>query len=233
LYWRLVHREQESDSMTPPRGTGSRRRFLGSAAAFALALVATPLRAEQDDGATDTPLPPDTTVPSQAEEFVSSIANSILAVARSSLAPNDKKLQFQTLLEAYADIPTIAVFSLGRYAGLLTEDRRESYYSLVSGYISRIFVTHSANLGGRDVNVTGSIARSERETLVESTVWFESGKSLPVIWRVIATDVGFKVFDVGVNGIWLAIQQRSEFVSIIRRNDGDIEALVAFLTRNN
>lgn len=216
--------------MTPPRGSdaiGHRRRFLGSAAAFALALfalalVATPLRAEQHAD-----------MPSQAEEFVSSIANSILAVARSNLAPNDKKLQFQTLLEAHADIPTIAVFSLGRYASLLAEDRRESYFSLVSGYISRIFVTHSANLGGRAVNVTGSIVRSERETLVESTVWFESGKSLPVIWRVIATDVGFKVFDVGVNGIWLAIQQRSEFVSIITRNDGDIEALVAFLTRNN
>jgi phospholipid transport system substrate-binding protein len=222
----------KSQSMSP--FSRLRRDLIGSA--LAMTGLATVRGAwAQDAESDDAPLPlqPDEELPSQAEEFIATIAGDILAVAHSDLPPDDKKLRFQALLEAHADIPTIAVFSLGKYASRLAEEMREQYFTLVAGYISRIFVTHSTNLGGRAVNVTGSTIRSERETLVQSMVWFDSGRALPVIWRVIATDVGFKVFDVSVNGIWLAIQQRSEFVSLIQENNGDINALLAFLTRNN
>ncbi len=181
------------------------------------------------------PLPDQTVIPPlphPAEEFISSIAGSILAVAVSDATADEKKARFQALLIAHAHIPTIAIFSLGQFANRLADEHRQPYFELVSGYIARIFVTHSSNLKGRSVEVTGSHERSEKETLVHSKVWFDSGRALPVIWRVIRTDVGFKVFDVSVNGIWLTFQQRTEFVSIIRKAKGDLNALFAFLTRN-
>ncbi len=213
--------------------TISRRKLLTASALLGVT-VASPYALAQraDDNLFEpnsTPLP----LFLPAEDFIATIAGSLLLVAKAEVDDDEKKAQYQALLETYADIPTIAEFSLGRYASSLTDDVRENYYSLVAGYISRIFVIHSSNLAGRDVEVLSSRVRDERETLVESRVWFESGRSLPVVWRVISTADGLKVFDVSVNDIWLAIQQRAEFVAVITENNGDLTALLEFLTRNN
>jgi len=218
-----------------PRNPARRTVLIGCAAALATVVSGgIGARAESASDVTGTAsVQSDPTLPHPAEEFVRSIADDLLAIARSSDDGDTKHAKFQALLIAHAHIPTIAEFSLGPFASTLTDDQREPYYALVSSYISRIFVTHSANLRGRSVDVTGTNVRSEREALVSSKVWFESGRALPVIWRVIRTENGFKVFDVSVNGIWLTIQQRSEFVSVIRKNNGDVQALLAFLDRND
>ena len=140
-----------------------------------------------------------------------------------------KKKQFREMLNTYADIPTIAVFSLGKYARRLNDEDRETYYGLVVDYISHIFALHADGFGGEKVSILGSSKRSEREMLVSSKVRFSNGRSLPVAWRVLKSAKGYKVFDVSVNGIWLAIQQRSEFTSVIQRNNGSIKALLDFL----
>jgi phospholipid transport system substrate-binding protein len=221
----------DADQVAGPKPT--RRWLLGAVAAFAVTSRVSGARAEGDAAVSDPVVLTDPTVNSAAEEFVAIIARDLLNIAQSTASNDDKKALFQTLLETHADIPTIAVFSLGQYASRLADEERERYYTLVAGYISRIFVTHSTNLAGRAVRVTGSRVRSESETLVESKVWFDSGEALPVVWRVIATEAGLKVFDVSVNGIWLAIQQRAEFVSVIQRHDGELAGLLAFLDRNN
>lgn len=164
-----------------------------------------------------------------AEEFITVLANQVLDIVKNDDRLPGKREAFRSMLVANADIPAIAVFSLGRYARSLTDNDRKDYYRLVAAYISHIFVTHAVGLGGEEVTVTGSVRRSEREVIVSSKVRLINGNSLPVTWRVIEDNGQFKVFDVSVNGIWLAIQQRSEFVSVVKRADGNIGALLDFL----
>ena len=192
----------------------ARRHFvLGTmAAALTVSLAPVPVYARQS-----------------AEEFINVLANQVLDIVKNDDRLPEKREAFRTMLVANADIPAIAVFSLGRYARKLSERDRIDYYGLVAAYISHIFVTHAVNLGGEQVSVTGSVRRSEREMLVSSRVRLIDGNSLPVTWRVVEIDGAFKVFDVSVNGIWLAIQQRSEFVSVVKRAGGDVQALLAFL----
>ncbi|MGI9413952.1 MAG: ABC transporter substrate-binding protein [Hyphomicrobiales bacterium] len=163
------------------------------------------------------------------EEFIGRISNQVLTVVNSAATAGVKKQQFKEMLTAHADIPTIAVFSLGKYARRLNDRDRETYYGLVIDYISHIFALHADGFNGETVTIVGSNKRSDRETLVSSKVRFANGRSLPVAWRVLTAGGGYKVFDVSVNGIWLAIQQRSEFVSVIQRNNGNIKALLEFL----
>lgn len=195
------------------RGRMRRRFVLGTtAAALAVSLAPLPVFGRQS-----------------AEEFINVLANQVLDIVKNDERLPEKREAFRTMLVANADIPAIAVFSLGKYARRLSERDRVDYYSLVAAYISHIFVTHAVNLGGEQVNITGSVRRSEREMLVSSRVRLIDGNSLPVTWRVIEADGGFKVFDVSVNGIWLAIQQRSEFVSVVKRAGGNVQALLEFL----
>ena len=167
------------------------------------------------------------------ESFIAALADELLAIIIKDAPRAQKKEQFQALLVERADIPAIARFSLGRFVRKLPERDRKNYYALVAAYISSIFATHAIGLAGEAVTVTGSTRRSERETVVSSKVKFASGRSLTVDWRVRETDGVYKVFDVSINGIWLAIQQRSEFISVIKRGGGTIDALLEHLRKHS
>ncbi len=167
------------------------------------------------------------------EKFIADLADELLAIIVTQAPRAEKKVRFQALLVDRADIPAIATFSLGRFARRLPESDRTDYYELVASYISSIFATHAIGLAGEAVTVTGSVKRSDRESLVSSKVKFASGRSLAVDWRVIQADGVYKVFDVSINGIWLAIQQRSEFMSVIKRGGGTVDALLDYLRQRS
>ncbi|MGE0239865.1 MAG: ABC transporter substrate-binding protein, partial [Parvibaculaceae bacterium] len=41
----------------------------------------------------------------------------------------------------------------------------------------------------------------------------------------------FRIFDVNVDGIWLASTQKTNFVSVLKKNKGDISALLDYLRK--
>jgi phospholipid transport system substrate-binding protein len=53
-----------------------------------------------------------------------------------------------------------------------------------------------------------------------------------VAWRVIGTGGGWKVVDVQLKGVWLAITEQQDFVSTIDNAHGDISVLIARLQRD-
>jgi len=52
-----------------------------------------------------------------------------------------------------------------------------------------------------------------------------------VSWRVIAEGGGWRVVDVQVDGVWLAITQQQDFVSTIDNAGGNIQVLIDQLKR--
>jgi hypothetical protein len=73
--------------------------------------------------------------------------------------------------------------------------------------------------------------RSSRDLTIEkcngNIVETSLGGRSRMVWRL----AGGRIRDVRVRDVWLAIQLRSKFTDIIRRNDGDVGALLAFLRR--
>src|SRR5438270_5537747 len=158
-----------------------------------------------------------------AESFVSSVGNGVLAAAR-----NNSVGQFRSLLKASADVPTIAIYSLGPYRKGLTKDLEGEYFRLVEDYISKVFASHSKSLAGQKLNVLGSRDAGD-STIVRSEIAFDGGRTVPVTWRLIKRGGGFRVFDVNVDGVWLASTQKTNFTSVLKKSGGDISALLAYL----
>lgn len=195
-------------------GPVSRRAFLGCLG-VGLATVATGSYA-----------PPSAHAATAAESFVSSIGKSVLAAARSGSGS-----QFRSLLRKSADIRTIALFSLGNYRSKLPANRQREYFSLFEAYIAKVFVSNASKLGGSTISVTGSQQRSD-SVIVTSQIQFADGRQpMPVAWRLVRAGGGYKIFDVSIQGIWLAIQQRSNFVSLLNQNNGNMDALFNFLRK--
>jgi len=162
---------------------------------------------------------------SPAEKYVESVGNGILAAARSKSVG-----KFRSILQRNGAISTIAIYSLGPYRKKLPASRRAEYYRLVVKHISKVFAAHSAKLAGQSLKALSSRSKG-KSVIVKSKLKYSSGKTSNVTWRLIKSGSGYKVFDVNVQGIWLANTQKTDFISVMRRNNGNINALFTYLKK--
>lgn len=160
---------------------------------------------------------------SPAESFVQTVGNSVLAAARNGSVEN-----FRSVLRANADLDTIALFSLGSYRKNLDAGKKAEFVGLVEAYISRVFSENAARLAGESLEVSSSQEASD-SVIVKSVLKYPDGRSTPVTWRLTKRGGGYKIFDVNVEGIWLATTQKTNFVSVLNQNNGDIDALLTYL----
>jgi len=160
---------------------------------------------------------------SAAEAFVERVGAGVLSAANAGSVS-----AFRSLLRSNADISSIALFSLGPYRRKLPASRRSEYYRLVENYISGVFAAHAKSLQGQSLTASGSRDASD-SVIVTSSFKSASGRTVPVIWRLVKRGGGYKVFDVNVEGIWLATTQKTNFISVLKQNNGDFNALIAYL----
>jgi len=160
---------------------------------------------------------------SPAESYVTKVGNGVIAAAR-----NNSVGQFRSLLRANADIAAIAIYSLGPYRKSLTGDVKAEYYSLVEGYIAKVFQQNAKKLAGQGLEVKDTKDAGD-SVLVRSVLNFGGGNAVPVTWRLVKRGGGYRIFDVNVDGIWLASTQKTNFVSVLKKNNGKMSALLDYL----
>jgi len=160
-----------------------------------------------------------------AEKYVERVGSSVLAAARAGSVSS-----FRSLMQRNAAIPRIAIYSLGPYRKKLPAGRAREFYRLVTGNIAGVFARYSKRLAARSIKAVSSRNRG-REVIVKSKLQYASGKTSNVTWRLIKQGSSFKIFDVNVQGIWLAGIQKTDFTSVLRRNNGDINALFSYLKK--
>lgn len=165
-----------------------------------------------------------------AENFVSKVGNAVLkVVGNSALSNGQKSRKFKSVLGSRADMRRIGIFALGPYARKIKGSQRQEYNRLVKKFVIQVYFKRLLEFGksGGKIEVLGSKARG-KEVIVSSNVKFNNGRVLPVKWRLTRTG-GYRLFDLNIAGVWLTLEQRSVFVSIIRRNNNDIGALIKHL----
>ena len=190
----------------------TRRRFLStmtsSAALAAVSLSPTPVLA--DIG---------------AEQFVTKVAGQAIAAARSGSAS-----AFRTLVRRNSAISSVASFALGKYRRKLPASKRREYNRLVRELVIKLFVENARSFAGQSYVVKSSSARSNKDIIVKGRLLFAGGRDATMEWRVIRKGSRYKVFDVRVKGVWLALQMRQEFVSVLsRKSGGDFDGLMRYL----
>lgn len=168
-----------------------------------------------------------------AEAFVHSLASEAIDIlGRTSLAAADREAAFRVLFVGNMDVPRIGAFALGQYARTPTPEQKAEYLRLVENFIVKVYATRLSDYTNQVFSILNSQPKGNRgqEVIVKSQIEFTTGRDpVPVEWWLLRTDDGFKVFDVKVVGIWMAQEQRSTFISVIRNNNGDFDALLSHI----
>lgn len=181
-----------------------------------------------------------TIAPAAADEAAEEFIQSVLNEAEPILGENDETALFDglaALVDKYVNMRRVGLFTLGQYARQMSEAQKEEYFPLFKQYATLVYQNSLSNYSGQKLAVTGSVDRSERDIIVNSKIIDarpgDSFADLVVHWRVYRNRDGeMSVVDAGADNVWLAIEQRSQFTSVIANNGGGaqgIDALIAEL----
>jgi phospholipid transport system substrate-binding protein len=177
--------------------------ILGAAAAAALALSSLPA------AALDCP----------AAGYITNAANALIGAARSG-SPS----AISSTVARYTDMRGIALFALGPYRSKLPPSRQAEYVSLTRSFIGRFMASYADEFKSAGFTPV-SCSQSGGAVIVNGRL--SGGQT--VVLRVSQSRGGYRVIDMNVSSVWLAQQLRSKFVSVIRKNGSDIDALFDFL----
>ena len=137
---------------------------------------------------------------------------------------------FMRAIQRHADVPEIALYSLGQYKASLPAGQRDLYYRGVATFMSRYFADQSREYRVAKYDL-GELRSDNKDVLISSKVYLISGQTYTVTWRLSPRGKGYKVTDAKVLGFSLVYMQRGLFTSFLSKRNGDIGQLVAALNR--
>jgi len=159
-------------------------------------------------------------------EFISVLGNRGLEVMRSAGSFSVRVTYFRQMLRQDFDLPGMCRFVLGRYWRIASHHQRREFRHLFEDNLLRFYGTRLSQYSGEGFLVTGSRPDSAG-LVVTSQIVRSQGSPVELDWRLSIRNGFYKVSDVVVDGVSMAVTKRSEFAAIIQRNGGQIEGLLA------
>ncbi len=176
------------------------------------------------------------TVPLQllaAESAPEALVRAVTEKLFSAAGHTSPQVAFRSLLKQHLDLPALASFSLGKYVKQLPPERGGEYRQLMEDNIVALFAKRAKSFRGDDMKIERVTPRGTNEFVIKTKVHFATGENKPISWRIAKRGDAYKVLDVNVDGIWLALLQRDAFVGAIDKAKGDVNALMTFLKKEN
>jgi len=168
---------------------------------------------------------------SHVEAMVEKFGSLVIKILASNSSVVQQEKQFRTAFLRNADINTIGRFTLGKYARTINSSERKIFNKLLGRFIVKVFIGRMRGTKSTGLKILGTTERKKgRDYLVKSLVNLPSAAPIRVNWRIFKNKSGrLKLFDISIEGLWLAQEQRSIFVNIISRNNGKISGLLTHL----
>jgi phospholipid transport system substrate-binding protein len=166
-----------------------------------------------------------------AETLVSDNIQKGLAILNDAqLTQAQRGAKFETLLLGITDLKRISVFALGPYAATAAPADRDAFATAFQRYAVAVYQSYLGKYAGQTLKVTGSRPYAPGDDIVSTTLIDPAGgRPLGIDFRV-RSDTGAPVIvDFSVAGIWLAPEERDQFVAFLGQNGGSIPALIVHL----
>ena len=163
-----------------------------------------------------------------AAGFVQNLGNQAIQVLGHSVPPAQRTAHFRQIFNADFDLHGAAQFVLGPAGRNLSPEQQQEFLPLFRDYLAQAYSARLTEYGGEPFRVTGSRPNGD-ETIVSSEVQRRSGAPVRMDWHVVNRNGRFLVTDVYVDGVSMRVTHRQEFASIIQRNGGRPDALLAAL----
>ena len=163
----------------------------------------------------------------EPDVFVQSTVNRASLTLSKDISKKEKMLELQELAKDTVDIKGIGFYTLGKYRKEISDDQKSQYSKLFKDYFLKSFSSRLSEYSNPKINVISKDKKNDNYTIVSSIlVATKDRPEIKIDWRIYTKDPDKPLIrDLIIEGLSLARTQKEEFASIIKSNDGNIEAL--------
>jgi len=156
--------------------------------------------------------------------------NAIDTLTSQSISQQEKEIQFGQLFDKNFDVPSISRFVLGKYWKQASIDQKKKFIKTFRNYVVKTYSSRFNEYSGEQLQLLNTENESNPNIfLVHTALERQDAPIIKVDWRIGKKKDRFVILDIIIEGISLAITQRSEFVSVIDQNEGNIDQLISML----
>ena len=190
----------------------SRRRFWALATGLTILPMLAAAQAATDGG---------------ADTFIRGLgSDAIRMLSNKSLDEAQRESEFRRILIKGFDVDHISRFVLGRFWRQATEGQRIEYRRLFEDYIVKAYAMRLGEYSGETFTVKDVRPAEDGDVVVYSEIDRPNGPPVRLEWRCHKTSDGYKIIDVVVEGVSMALTQRQEFASVIQNGGGNVSVLL-------
>ncbi len=160
--------------------------------------------------------------------FIQDLANQAIHVLSThSGSLKEREDQFRNLLRDDFAMDKIGRFVVGGYWRRMNDEQRDTYQKLFSEWVLKAYSARLGGYSGEEFKVIKKSTAGKRDFIVHTRIEQTAGNAFNADWRVRKVDNRYKIIDIYVEGVSMAVTQRSEFDAILRRHgiDGLISQL--------
>jgi|GEM_PF-340743 phospholipid transport system substrate-binding protein len=161
-------------------------------------------------------------------DFIGALGAQALKVVRSHAAWAQKAAYFEHMLRRDFDLVGLSRFVLGPYWRLASKAQRQEFRNLLEERIVRFNGERLLHYGGERFRVTGSQV-TPAGGIVTSVITRPQGPPIEVDWRLRVSNGLYKISDLTIDGVSMALTLRSEFSRLIQREGGQVAPFLARL----
>lgn len=158
--------------------------------------------------------------------FIRALGTQAVSVIRSDMPLPNKAYYFDQMVRQDFDMAGICRFVLGPYWRVASPAEQREFCDSFADRLVRFYGRQLAQSGNGDFIVTGTHT-SPDGVIVTSRIIPPQGAPIAVDWRLGVSEGVYKIKDVAIDGVSMALAQRSEITGLIARGGGQVEMLLA------
>ncbi len=151
------------------------------------------------------------------------------AIDTIKLKPTKRSLKIESLIKKYINLDFMSKATTGTFWKKASDIQREKYKAALLKQIVLTIEEHLNTLATLSYKPTKSERRGEKLAYVRGLIQDPNKKKpdVNILWKLAANKNGsFLILDLEIEGVSLVSSQKSEAVSILRKNRGDFDILL-------
>lgn len=164
----------------------------------------------------------------KAEAFVKKVTDEgITQIINANIPQAEKDARFEKLFNNALDLKFIGQFVLGRYWKTATNEQKKQFIDAYRDLNIKTWSQRFDEFKGKEFIFKGTTpSNSANQIFVNSLVPMDQGEPAKVVWRVKQTGDNFKIVDIIIENVSLAITARNEYTAYVKSAPGGIDDLI-------
>ena len=159
-----------------------------------------------------------------AIDFVNRLADNIINdVLTADVSQDEKLTRFRAEFTEALDLKNIGQFVLGIYWRKATPAEKDAFLKAFMDFTTKSWADRFDSYHGQKIVFSGVRNAERNQFYVDSTI--QNNPPVEVIWRVKQKDNTYRIIDIIIEGVSMAMSYRNEYSAFLQTHGGSVQAL--------